>query len=119
MEHRGNPLPEEKVRQIRRLRREGLSIRAIQRASGASKWVVEKYCKGLPVPAQRKATAPGAFLGEEDAERFVAESEPVVDGEDVFDEPAGGDLDLLLDAHDADAETGDDWPTATDRGVTG
>lgn len=110
MEHRGNPLPEEIVRQIRRLRREGLSIRAIQRASGASKTAVEKYCKGLPLPAQRKATAPGAFLREEDTERFVAETEPAepLDGKMEVDTEQGivtfpdDTFDRLLDEYEAD-----------------
>lgn len=54
MERRGKPLAQYEIDQIRKFRREGLSIRGIERLTGVAKCTVEKYCKGLPVPGQPK-----------------------------------------------------------------
>ena len=48
-EYRGTPLPPHIVRQIRRLKRSGFSIRQIARASGVSIWTVHKYTTVHPI----------------------------------------------------------------------
>ena len=45
MEHRGRPLPDFLVRQIRRLRRAGRSIRDIARLVGVSPTTVQKHLR--------------------------------------------------------------------------
>jgi len=55
-EHRGNPLPDYIVAQ---LRRQGLSIRRIAEASGVAKSSVEKYCGGLVYCGRPPAPRPG------------------------------------------------------------
>jgi len=44
-EYRGRVLPDVLIRQIRRLRRQGMSIRKIAYAVGVSVWSVHKYTR--------------------------------------------------------------------------
>lgn len=95
MDHRGNRLPLFLVDQIRRLRRDGMSIRTIAAISGVAKSTVEIYCSGLPVP------------GEPQRSRVNGEAEPPYDSEDEEAEPSDADLacvdhDPLLDEYLAD-----------------
>ncbi|MFH1923804.1 MAG: helix-turn-helix domain-containing protein [Planctomycetota bacterium] len=58
-EHRGNPLPQHIIDQFRRLRRDGMSVRAIANASGVAKSTVEKYCGGPSYSGRPPAPRPG------------------------------------------------------------
>lgn len=78
MEHRGKPLPADIIRQLRRLRIAGHSIRMVSRISGIGKDAVHKYTrdirpgensgeanvKGLPPGLRKKEEPrePDAFL---------------------------------------------------------
>jgi len=78
-ERRGKRLPAHLVNQIRRLRREGLSIRAIEQLTGCARSTVEIYTAGLPVPGSPQRAAPAPKRDEIDAEideLFVAHDEP-------------------------------------------
>ena len=88
MEHRGRPLPLHLVNEARRLRREGLSVRDIVRATGLSNQTVQNCVKGLPSPH----TARAADLQDQgDTEPYGAE-EPQDDGlEDLLDQLGGVD----------------------------
>ena len=46
MEKRGRPLPEHLIRQIRRLRKSGRSIRSIAKLVGVSATTVQKHLRG-------------------------------------------------------------------------
>lgn len=67
-EHRGRELPEHLVRAIRRLRREGMSMRRIALLAGVSLWAVQKYSR-LPETLTRSTTHDGY---EEQAEEQAA-----------------------------------------------
>lgn len=83
MEYRGKPLPADVIRQLRRLRIAGHSIRTTARISGIGKDAVHKYTrdirpgensgeanvKGLPPGLRKKEPPrpdPDAFLGTDD-----------------------------------------------------
>ena len=67
MERRGKPLEQYVVDQIRRLRREGLSIRAIEQLSGCGHRTVQRYTEGIPVPGKPQRTAPSPGYYQDDA----------------------------------------------------
>ena len=85
MERRGKPLAPYLVDQIRRLRREGLSIRAIEQLTGCSHATVQRYTKGLPVPGNPQRAAPLPRM----------------------DDDQEGELDALFLAHDQPPDEGD------------
>jgi len=96
MEHRGNPLPDHVVSQLRQMRRRGASLRSIADASGVAKSTVEKYCGGPSYPVDPPAVVPRLVHPELPDE--VADDEPEGPGdEDLVG--VEGDCDSLLDEY--------------------
>ena len=106
-ERRGRELPAHQQHQIRRLRREGKSIREIAEISGVAKRTVEKYVADLPNP--RKDPPPGV-TGEGSVLDLDQEIDPIpIEDLDPTDDDLASyspddvaDSDPLGDQYDAD-----------------
>lgn len=128
-DRRGRELPEHVKTQIRRLRRDGRSIREIAELAGVSKKTVEKYVSDLPNPREdpplgvdvssplESAVVPSEDFGEgyddgfDDFEDAFDDDEVEVGFQEIIDAEeqvgrAGLDDDRLSDEFDAEG-----WPS--------